>query len=125
MFIGLYRVDYIMSSGLARDGLGGAHNRISELLYSPVHLLLYTVWWSLCTVHLLAYRVRVTIGDSGFRCCVPCLPIAINSLCLLIILIDSLTHDLEYTIALNNGMNESFGCMSKHFRPTCLARKFE
>ena len=27
------------------------------------------LWWSLCTLYLLACQVRVTIGDSGLCCC--------------------------------------------------------
>ena len=26
-------------------------------------------WWSLCTLHLHACQVRVTVGDSGLCCC--------------------------------------------------------
>ena len=28
------------------------------------------LWWSLCTLCLLACQVRVTVGGSGFCCCV-------------------------------------------------------
>ena len=28
------------------------------------------LWWSLCTSYLHACQVRVTVGDSGLRCCV-------------------------------------------------------
>ena len=28
------------------------------------------LWWGLCTLYLLAYQVRVTLGDSGLDCCV-------------------------------------------------------
>ena len=34
------------------------------LFYLRVYL-----WWSLCTLHLHACQVRVTIGDSGLCCC--------------------------------------------------------
>ena len=27
------------------------------------------LWWSLCTLYLLACQVRVTVGDSGLCCC--------------------------------------------------------
>ena len=27
------------------------------------------LWWSLCTLHLHAHQVRVTVGNSGLCCC--------------------------------------------------------
>ena len=30
------------------------------------------LWWSLCTLCLLACHAAFTIGDSGLCCCVPC-----------------------------------------------------
>ena len=39
------------------------------------------LWWGLCTLYLLAFQVRVPIGDSG-RCCYVH---GINFLCFLIL----------------------------------------
>ena len=46
------------------------------------------LWWSLCTLCLLACQVRVTVGGSGFCCCVCVCDIfwaVINSPCVLIL----------------------------------------
>ena len=47
----------------------------SQTTTSPIdikrHVCLRThLWWSLCTLYLLACQVRVTAGDSGLCCCV-------------------------------------------------------
>ena len=34
------------------------------------HKLRMYLWWSLCTLYLLACQVRATVGDSGLCCCV-------------------------------------------------------
>ena len=39
-----------------------------EFTYVLVEFI-YILWWSLCTLYLLACQVRVTVGDSGL-CCV-------------------------------------------------------
>ena len=45
------------------------------------------LWWSSCTLYLLACQVRVTIGVWGLFCCVPCylcdvyLPSTVDVLC--------------------------------------------
>lgn len=40
-------------------------------IYHWVASLLRTyIWWSLCTLCLLAYQVRVNVNDSVLRCCV-------------------------------------------------------
>ena len=45
----------------------------------PPFMRLYR-WWSSCTSYLISCQVRVTVGDSGDCCCVPCLSSAINPL---------------------------------------------
>ena len=37
--------------------------------FFPTFFLIMYLWWSLCTLHLHACQVRVTVGDSGL-CCV-------------------------------------------------------
>ena len=40
------------------------HN-LSSFFTLPHHVRKIDLWWSLCTLFLLAYQVRITVGDSG------------------------------------------------------------
>ena len=52
------------------------------------------LWWSLCTLYLLTYQVRVTIGDSGLCCFVVLwhLFMLINSLVCWLLNVESVSH---------------------------------
>ena len=39
---------------------------------NPMDILRMFLWWSSCTLCLLACQVRVTAGESGLCSCVPC-----------------------------------------------------
>ena len=61
------------------------------------------LWWSLCTLNLHAYQVRVTVGDSGLCCCtcVTYFKCWLTSLCVDsgILLFQSLGFSLDQTLA--------------------------
>ena len=42
----------------------------SVVICQQICLLRMYLWWSLCTLHLHACQVRVTVSDSGLCCCV-------------------------------------------------------
>ena len=55
-----------------------------SIIYIYIGVILFLrmyLWWGLCTLYLLAFQVRVPIGDSGLCCCIH----GINFLCFLIL----------------------------------------
>ena len=56
---------------------------IDSLFYDVCFVLRMYLWWSSCTLYLHACQVRVTVGDSSFRCssCIMCFKRLLTLLC--------------------------------------------
>ena len=54
--------------GSSLDTVGD--NKLISARHTKQKTMKMYVWWSLCTLYLIACQVEVTVGDSGLCCCV-------------------------------------------------------